>query len=702
MTELVQYAKRRTVGVIILDNPPVNALGSAVREGLVKRLEQGASDADIKALVLLGGGRCFSAGADIQEFGKPPKPGALTLREVIERTEDCPKPVVAAIHEAALGGGLELALGCHYRLGARSARVGLPEVKLGLIPGAGGTQRLPRLIGVEAALKIILSGEAISAEEASALGILDQVLDGDLLEGAVAFAERLVADGRPPRKTRELSDKLREAEDKPGLFDGIRKGIERRARGLIAPQLCIESVENALSLPFEEGIAKERAFFLRCRDSDQSKAQRHVFFAERQAAKIPDVPADAPSPPINSAAVVGCGIMGGGIAMNFANAGIPVRVLEVSKEALDKGLGVVRGNYAASVSRGRISEADMEARMGLIGGTSDYGDIAGADIVIEAVFEDMGVKQEVFRTLDRVCKADTILTTNTSTLDVNEIAAATARPDKVMGTHFFSPANVMRLMENVRGEKTSKETVAAVTRLAKTLGKVGVLVGVCDGFVGNRMLHTYTRQANFLLEEGALPQQVDKVIYDFGFPMGPFAMGDLAGLDVGWRIRQRRAKTRPKDERTSPIADRICEMGRFGQKSGAGWYRYEEGSRNPIPDPEIEDLIVGVSKELGIARREIGDQEILERCLYPLINEGAKILAEGVALRAGDIDVIWIYGYGFPVHRGGPMYYADSLGPKTVLDTMSGLHEAHGEMLEPAPPLVRMAKEGKRFHELWP
>ncbi|MEE8622837.1 MAG: 3-hydroxyacyl-CoA dehydrogenase NAD-binding domain-containing protein [Alphaproteobacteria bacterium] len=702
MTELVQYAKRRTVGVIILDNPPVNALGTAVREGLVKRLEQGASDADIKALVLLGGGRCFSAGADIQEFGKPPKPGALTLREVIERTEDCPKPVVAAIHEAALGGGLELALGCHYRLGARSARVGLPEVKLGLIPGAGGTQRLPRLIGVEAALKIILSGEAISAEEASALGILDQVLDGDLLEGAVAFAERLVADGRPPRKTRELSDKLREAEDKPGLFDGIRKGIERRARGLIAPQLCIESVENALSLPFEEGIAKERAFFLRCRDSDQSKAQRHVFFAARQAAKIPDVPADAPSPPINSAAVVGCGIMGGGIAMNFANAGIPVRVLEVSKEALDKGLGVVRGNYAASVSRGRISEADMEARMGLIGGTSDYGDIAGADIVIEAVFEDMGVKKEVFRTLDRVCKADAILTTNTSTLDVNEIAAATARPDKVMGTHFFSPANVMRLMENVRGEKTSKETVAAVTRLAKTLGKVGVLVGVCDGFVGNRMLHAYTRQANFLLEEGALPQQVDKVIYDFGFPMGPFAMGDLAGLDVGWRIRQRRAKTRPKDERTSPIADRICEMGRFGQKSGAGWYRYEEGSRNPIPDPEIEDLIVGVSKELGIARREIGDQEILERCLYPLINEGAKILAEGVALRAGDIDVIWIYGYGFPVHRGGPMFHADSLGPKTVLDTMSGLREAHGGMPEPAPPLVRMAKEGKHFHELWP
>ncbi|MEE9250103.1 MAG: 3-hydroxyacyl-CoA dehydrogenase NAD-binding domain-containing protein, partial [Alphaproteobacteria bacterium] len=498
MTELVQYAKRRAVGVITFDNPPVNALGTAVREGLVTRLEQGANETGVKALVLVGGGRCFSAGADIQEFGKPPKPGAPTLREVIEKIEDCPKPVVAAIHEAALGGGLELALGCHYRIGARSAKVGLPEVKLGLIPGGGGTQRLPRLVGVEAALNIILSGEAVAAEEASSLGILDQVVDGDLVAGAVAFAERLVADGQPPRKTRELCEALREAEDEPGLFDRVRKGIERRARGLIAPYFCIESVENALRLPFEEGMAKERAFFVRCRDSDQSKAQRHVFFAERQAAKIPDVPADVPSPPINSAAVVGCGIMGGGIAMIFANAGIPVRVLEISEEALEKGLGLVRDNYTASVSKGRISKADMEARMGLIGGTSDYGDIADADIVIEAVFEDMDIKKEVFRTLDRVCKADAILTTNTSTLDVNEIAAATARPEKVMGTHFFSPANVMRLMENVRGKKTSKETVAAVMRLSKTLGKVGVLVGVCDGFVGNRMLYAYTRQANFL------------------------------------------------------------------------------------------------------------------------------------------------------------------------------------------------------------
>ncbi|MCH7929275.1 MAG: enoyl-CoA hydratase/isomerase family protein, partial [Proteobacteria bacterium] len=621
MTELVEYTKHRTVGVITLNNPPVNALGAAVREALAARLAQGADDGAVAALVLVGAGRCFSAGADIREFDQPAKPGVPGLREVIEAIEDCPKPVVAAIHETAVGGGLELALGCHYRIGAPSAKVGQPEIKLGIIPGAGGTQRLPRLIGVEPALEIILSGAYISADEALSLGILDQVTDGDLVDGAVAFAETLVAEGRPLRRTRELDDKLGAAT--PELFERMRKGLGKRARGLIAPYLCIESVENVTALPFEEAMAAERALFVRCRDSDQSKAQRHVFFAERQAAKIPDV--DTPPRPIAHAAVVGCGTMGGGIAMNFANAGIPVRVLEVSNEALEKGLDTVRGNYAASVSRGRISEADMDARMALIGGTVDYGDVADADIVIEAVFEDMDLKKETFRTLDAVCKQDAILATNTSTLDVNEIAAATSRPESVIGTHFFSPANVMKLMENVRGDRTSKQTIATVMGLSKALGKVGVLVGVCDGFVGNRMLHAYTRQASFLLEEGALPRQVDKVIYDFGLPMGPFAMGDLAGLDVSWRIRRHQAKTRPSDERYSPIADRICEIGRFGQKTGAGWYRYEEGSRTPVPDAAIESLIVGVSAELGIERREIGDREILERCLYPLINEGAKI-----------------------------------------------------------------------------
>ncbi len=697
MTDVVQYERRGSVGVITITNPPVNALGIPVRKGVFACLERGEEDADVKALVLIGAGRCFSAGADIREFDRPPE--SPILRDVIEKARDCSKPVIAAIHNTALGGGLELALGCDYRIGAPSARVGLPEVKLGLMPGAGGTQRLPRLIGVGPALRIILGGEHVPADEALALGILDEVVEGDLADGAVAYAERLVAEGRPAHRTRDMEARPPKAPDALDMFDRARKGMERRARGLIAPYLCIDSIENALRLPFDEAMRKEREFFVRCRESDQSKAQRHVFFAERQAAKVPDVPADTAAAPINTAAVIGCGTMGAGIAMTFASAGIPVRVLEASREALDAGLGVVRKTYAASVSRGRVSEADMEARMGLITGTLDHADIRDADIVIEAVFEDMDLKKEVFRTLDRVCKADAILATNTSTLDVNEIAAATAPPEEVLGTHFFSPANVMRLMENVRGEKTSKETIAAVMRLSRTLGKVGVLVGVCDGFVGNRMYHAYTREANFLLEEGALPRQVDKVIYDFGFPMGPFATGDLAGLDVGWRIRQRRAKTRAREERYSPIADRICQMGRFGQKTGAGWYRYEKGGRTPIPDPEIEKLIVGVSDELGIQRREIGDQEILERCLYALINEGAKILDEGLALRAGDIDVIWIYGYGFPVHRGGPLFYADTVGANAILDAVRRLHETHGALLKPAPLLKRLAREGKRFHE---
>ncbi len=446
MTKLVRYAKHRSVGVVTLDNPPVNALGAAVREGLVARLDQAAADADVMALVVLGAGRCFSGGADIREFDQPPKPGVPTLPEVIDRIESCPKPVVAAIHNTAVGGGLELALGCHYRVGAASARVGLPEVKLGLIPGAGGTQRLPRLIGVEPALEIILSGEFAAAEKALSLGILDRMIDGDLIDGAVAFAETVVAEGRPLRRTRELDQALRQAAGEPELFDRVRQRIARRARGLIAPYLCIESVENAVALPFEEGIANERALFVRCRESDQSKAQRHVFFAERQAAKIPDVPAATPARRVASAAVVGGGTMGGGIAMSFANAGIPVRLLEVEPEALEKGLGVIRKNYAASVSRGRLSQADMDARMGLIGGTLDYAEVADADVVIEAVFEEMALKKKVFRTLDGVCKPDAVLATNTSTLDVNEIAAATARPETVMGTHFFSPANVMKLL----------------------------------------------------------------------------------------------------------------------------------------------------------------------------------------------------------------------------------------------------------------
>ncbi len=695
MSDLVYSETRGAVAVITLDSPPVNAMGQAVREALAAGIEAAIEDPAIGALVLVGSGRCFSGGADIREFGLPPKDPHL--RKLIDIAEDSPKPVVAAIHGVAVGGGLELALGCHYRVGAPSARLGLPEVKLGLLPGAGGTQRLPRVIGVAPALDIILSGDPVSAAKARALGLLDAVVEDDLTEGAVAFAENLLAEGRGPRKSRNRNIP---GEAGAGLFDAARQRIARRARGLIAPYRCIESVANAVEMSFEDGMKKERGFFVELLDSEQSAGQRHAFFAERQANKIPGVPKDTPVKTIEAAAVIGCGTMGGGIAMNFANAGIPVRVLETSEEALDAGLAIIRKNYAGSVARGRITQEDMDGRMFLIGGATDYAQLKDADIVIEAVFEEMGLKKQVFAELDRACKPGAILATNTSTLDVNEIAAATSRPESVIGTHFFSPANVMRLMENVRGDKTSPKVIASVMALTKALGKVGALVGVCDGFVGNRMLYAYARQANFLLEEGALPQQVDKVIYDFGFPMGPFAMGDLAGLDVGWRIRKGRAATRDPNERYSPLADRICERGRFGQKTGAGWYRYEDGSRTPVPDPEIEKLIVETSQELGQTRRAIDDREILERCLYPLINEGAKILEEGLAIRSSDIDVIWLYGYGFPIHRGGPMFYADRVGPKQIFEAMSRLHQEHGELLKPAALLEDLAKSGKGFGDL--
>jgi len=700
MSDLVHFEDRGAVAVITLDSPPVNALGQAVREALVARIAAAVEDPAIGALVLVGRGRCFSGGADIREFGGPPLDPHL--RKVIEAAEDCPKPVVAAIHGVAVGGGLELALGCHYRIGAASARLGLPEIKLGLLPGAGGTQRLPRVIGAAPALDMILSGDPIPAARARALGLLDALAEDDLTDGAVAFAEKLITEGAGPRKSRDQEIPAGGGSGDGGadIFEAARQRIARRARGLIAPYRCIESVENAGRLGFEDGMKKEREFFVECLGSDQSAGQRHAFFAERQANKIPDVPADTPVTKIESAAVIGCGTMGGGIAMNFANAGIPVRVLETSEEALDKGLAIIRKNYQGSVSRGRISQEEMDGRMFLIGGATDYAQLKDADIVIEAVFEEMALKKQVFAELDAVCKPGAILATNTSTLDVNEIAAATARPEAVIGTHFFSPANVMRLMENVRGQKTAPETIASVMALTKAIGKVGALVGVCDGFVGNRMLHGYTRQASFLLEEGALPQEVDKVIYDFGFPMGPFAMGDLAGLDVGWRIRKHRAATRDPNERYSALADKICERGRFGQKTGAGWYRYQDGNRAPVPDPEIEKLIVETSAEQGRTRRAIGEQEILERCLYPLINEGAKILEEGLAIRSSDIDVIWIYGYGFPIHRGGPMFYADKIGPKAIFEVMSRLHQEHGDLLKPAALLEDLAKSGKRFGDL--
>ena len=696
MSTPVEYQRRGAVGVITINNPPVNALSVAVRQGIADGLAQAAADAQAKAVVIIGGGRTFIAGADIREFGKPLQPP--DLNEVIRRLEECPKPVVAALHGTALGGGLEVALGCHYRCAVAAAQVGFPEVKLGLLPGAGGTQRLPRVAGIEAALTMITSGNPIPAAQAAALGLVDEVVPGDLLDGAVAYAERLVAEGRPLRKISEMQDKV--AGVAPAVFDESRKGLARSARGFEAPQRCVDAVQAAATLPFAEGLKRERALFAGLMQGAQSKAQIHVFFSEREATKIPDVPKETPVKPIKSAAVIGAGTMGGGIAMNFANAGIPVRVLEMSQEALDRGLAVVRKNYAATVEKGRLSQKDMDTRMSLISSTLSYDEIGSADIVVEAVFEEMGVKKQVFGILDRAARPDAILATNTSTLDIDAIAGATSRPGQVIGTHFFSPANVMRLLEIVRGARTSKETIATAMELARKIRKVGVLVGNCDGFAGNRMLHGYIREAEFLLEEGALPQQVDKVIYDFGLPMGPFTMGDLAGLDVGWRIRKGKAATRPKHLRYSPIGDRICEMGRFGQKTGAGWYRYEKGSRNPVPDPEIEALIIRTSREQGFERRQISNQEILKRCMYPLINEGAKILEEGIAIRSSDIDVIYIYGYGFPVYRGGPMFYADTVGLGRVYDDICAFHKAHGEFWQPAPLLERLAREGKRFRDL--
>jgi len=691
MSDLVTFDKQGSVGVITVNNPPVNALSHGVRLGLRDGLRQAVADPAVGAIVIVCAGRTFIAGADITEFGKPPKePG---LHEVLGLIETSPKPVVAAVHGTALGGGLEVTLACHWRVGVRAARFGLPEVKLGLLPGAGGTQRLPRVVGVPKALQMIVSGDPIGGEEAQRLGLVDELVDGDLAAAGVAYAERVLAEQRPLRKIRDMDDKTGAVRGTPEVFAEFRKSVARQTRGFRAPENCIKAVEAAVALPFEEGLKRERELFLELMSSAESKAQRYIFFAEREAAKIPDVPPDTPTLTITKAAVLGAGTMGGGIAMNFASVGIPVTVVEVNREALDRGLGVVRKNYEATASKGRLTAADVEKRMGLIQGTTDFGAIADADIVIEAVFEEMPIKKEVFAKIDKLCKRDAVLATNTSTLDVNEIASATARPESVIGMHFFSPANVMRLLEVVRGAKTSKVAVATAMAVGRRIAKVPVCVGVCYGFVGNRMLHQRGREAEKLILEGALPQQVDKVLYDFGFPMGPFAMGDLAGLDVGWRIRKGRGVK-------SPVADRICELGRFGQKTGAGYFRYEKGDRTPRPDPEVEKLILEVAREQGIQRRAIPEQEILERLLYPMVNEGAKILEEKIAIRASDIDVIWIYGYGWPVYRGGPMFWADSIGLKAVRDRMREFGRRGAEGWEPATLLDRLADGGKGFRDL--
>ena len=696
----VTFERHDDVALLRLSNPPVNGLSFAMRAALGERVAEALADDAVKAIVIAGADRMFCGGADIREFSAPPPPGAAHLPAILDEIEASPKPVVAAIHGVAAGGGMEVALACHVRLAAPGTRLGLPEVTLGILPGAGGTQRMPRLIGIEKALDVIVGGKLHPVEKAVKLGFVDECVEGDLVATAIARARQLAADGTPLRRASKLTEHLDAARGRPEIFDDFRKRMAKRARGFDAPYACVDCVETTLTMPYAEALKNERVVFHRLRESDQSAAQRHAFFAEREVAKIPDVPKDTPARPIETAGVVGCGTMGGGIAMSIANAGLPVTVLESSPEALDRGMAIIRKNYAATVSKGRLSQAEMDARLARITPILEDAALGAADVVIEAVFEELPLKKEVFARLDRVCKPEAILATNTSTLDVDAIAAATVRPEQVIGTHFFSPANVMKLMENVRGARTSPETIATVMKLSKKLGKVGVLVGVCDGFVGNRMLYAYRRQADFLLEEGALPEQIDRVIYDFGLPMGPYQMADLAGLDVSWRVRKAQAPTRPAHLRYSPIADRICEQGRYGQKTGAGWYRYEEGSRTPIPDPAIHELIAGVSAELGITRRAIGDDEIVPRCLYPLVNEGAKILDEGLALRASDIDVIWMHGYGFPRYRGGPMFWADLVGLRTIYDAMSRLHDEHGEWLEPAPLLKRLAEQGKGFRDV--
>jgi 3-hydroxyacyl-CoA dehydrogenase len=691
VSEVVRFEKHDDVGLIIVDNPPVNALSHAVRTGLLHAVTELDSDDAVKAIVLHCAGRTFIAGADISEFDKPM--ADPDLPRVLRAIEGAGKPVVAAIHGTALGGGLETALSCHYRCAVPSARVGLPEVKLGILPGAGGTQRLPRLAGVQKALDMILSGDPISAAEAKQYGIIDELIEGDLLAGAMAYATQLIADNAPLRKVRDIAITPPPA----GFFDEYRKSIARQTRGFYSPERCIQCVEAAVNLPFDEGLQRERELFFECKDTTHSKAQRHLFFAERAVSKIPDIGKDTPRRPIAKVAVLGAGTMGGGISMNFLNAGIAVTLIEMAQEPLDRGVTTIRKNYEATARKGRLSAAQVEQRMNLLSATTDYAALAAADLVIEAVFENMAVKKEVFGKIDGIAKPGAILATNTSTLDVDDIAASTQRPQDVIGLHFFSPANVMRLLEIVRGAETAKDVVATCMDMAKTIRKVGVLSGVCYGFIGNRMLEGYLREANAMLLEGALPQQIDKVIYDFGLAMGPFAMSDLAGVDVGYKVRQENRRRLPAIPHYYLISDAVAEMGRYGQKTGKGFYRYEQGSRTPVPDPDIQALIETKSAELGIERRQIDDEEILQRCIYPLINEGGLILQEGIALRAGDIDVVWATGYGFPLYRGGPMFYADTIGLDKILTTLRDYRQRFGDHWQPAPLLEQLVEKQQTF-----
>jgi 3-hydroxyacyl-CoA dehydrogenase len=697
MNDLVQFNKDRDVAIITINNPPVNALSPGVLEGILAAMEAVECDPEIKSAVLTGAGSTFIAGADIKEFGKitaGQKPRGEGLHPLLSRIEDCHKPIVMAIHGNAFGGGLELAMAGHYRIAAPDARLGQPEVKLGLIPGAGGTQRLPRLVGVARAVEMCALGDPIGAQKALECGLIDRLVEGDLLPGAVAFARDIAA--KPFARTRYRNEKLGTAQENEAIFDAARQTSKKKQRGLSAPLAAIDAVKTATTLPFDDGCKFERKLFMDCLFSDQSKALIHVFFGEREVGKIPDIPKDTTIVPVTRAAVVGAGTMGSGIAMVLANAGIPVLLKETDPPALDRGWDTIQKNYAASVQRGRFSQDFVDQRLRLITPTLTYDGFSDADLVIEAVFEGMSIKKKVFGELDTICKSTAILASNTSSLNIDEIARATSRPQSVIGTHFFSPANVMRLLEIVRGKLTSKEVIATCMQLSKKLGKVGVLVGNCRGFVGNRMFHPYRREAQFMVEEGAPVEVVDQALYDFGMAMGPLATGDLAGLDVGWRIRKEYRHLEKPGVRQPIAEDHLCEMGRFGQKTQAGWYRYDE-TRRALPDPQVGALVRKWAVESGIEQRQIATDEIVDRCILALVNEGARILEEGIALRAVDIDIIYINGYGFPAYRGGPMWYADTLGLDKVYGRILQFQEQHGELWQPASLLTQLAKEKRKF-----
>ena len=696
MNNLVRISRDNDIAVITIDNPPVNALSPGVPEGIGSAIDEVNGDAAVKAAVLIGGGRTFVAGADIKEFGKMTS-GASPRRSLLPlllHIEDSRKPVVMAIHGTAFGGGLELAMSGHYRVAAPTAQVGQPEVKLGIIPGAGGTQRLPRLVGVEKAVEMCAEGKPVSARDAAALGLIDRLIEGDLLSGALAFAREIA--GKPANKTRERTEKLGTVADNTAIFAAARAAAHKKQRGMKAPRAAIDAVEAATTMSFEEGCRAEQELFTECLFSNQSKALIHVFFGEREVGKIPDIPKETPVIPVNRVAVVGSGTMGGGIAMVFANAGIPVMLKDVDQAALDLGMGKIRKNYASSVQRGRFAQEFVDDRLRLITPVLTYDAFSDVDMVVEAVFEGMALKKSVFADLDRVCKPGAILASNTSTLNIDEIAGATSRPEAVIGTHFFSPANVMRLLEIVHGRKSSKEVIATCMQLSKKLGKIGVLVGNCRGFVGNRMFGPYRREAQFLIEEGADAEAVDQALVDFGNAMGPLATGDLAGLDVGWRIRKEYRHLEKPGVRQPFAEDRLCEMGRYGQKTMKGWYQYDE-NRRASADPEVTALVRKWSAEAGIPQRQISAGEIVDRCIYALVNEGARILEEGYALRAVDIDIIYLNGYGFPAYRGGPMWHADTVGLHKVHQRICEFHQQHGELWAPAPLLQRLAESGKTF-----